>query len=63
MVRHLKLIIILAFTLAGDILFGLALIWRVLALDGSAKTLGLFLCVITLVTFALQNLALASEGC
>lgn len=42
MVRHLKLIIILAFTLAGDILFGLALIWRVLALDGSAKTLGLF---------------------
>lgn len=55
MVRHLKLIIILAFTLAGDILFGLALIWRVLALDGSAKTLGLFLCVITLVTFALQK--------
>ncbi|KTC84539.1 MULTISPECIES: hypothetical protein [Legionella] len=55
MIRYLKLMIALSLTLSGDILFGLAIIWRVLTLDGSAKTLGLFLCLITIVTFALQK--------
>lgn len=57
MLRYLKLMLVLSITLSGDILFSLALIWRVLALDGSAKMLGIFLCLVTLLTFSLQKMS------
>ncbi len=55
MLQYLYLIIVLSFTLAGDSLFNVAIIWRVLAQGGSAKTLGLFLCLVTILIFILQE--------
>src|SRR3990167_3595639 len=57
MLRYLSLIITLAITLAGDALFSVAIIWRVLATGGSAKTLAIFLCLVMLVTFILQKMS------
>lgn len=58
MLRYLNMIFILALTLSGDTLFNVAVIWQVIALGGSIKTLGLFLCLITLLTFFSQKLSI-----
>jgi hypothetical protein len=55
MLQYIYLIIILSFTLAGDSLFSVAIIWRVLEQGGSAKILGLFLCLVMLLTWILQE--------
>lgn len=55
MAHYFYLILILSFSLAGDSLFNVAIIWQVLAQGGSAKTLGLFLCLIMVLTFILQE--------
>lgn len=57
MLKYIKLISALSFTLAGDTLFSVAVIWCVLSQGGTEKSLAFFLCLVTLITFAVQRLS------
>ena len=61
MLRYMNLIIVLAFMLSGDTLFNVAIIWQVVALGGSVKMLGLFLCLVTILTYVLQKISIQTK--